>query len=125
MRDNIIDDFELGRMTKRSGLKWVLLDGSEVVESLPYGGDLDALRGVSRSVFPALNYHLSILAVFSVVILALGFLPLLTLAEAAVSDQRGRVFMFTSLASWSILNLQVFTQVILMRCYLLLTFRIM
>ena len=99
VRDNIIDDFELGRLTKRSGLKWVLMDGSEVVESLPYGGDLDALRGVSRSVFPALNYHLSILAVFSVVILALGFLPLLTLAEAAVSDQIERVFMFTSLAS--------------------------
>ena len=99
VKDNIIDDFELGRMTKRSGLTWVLMDGSEVVESLPYGGDLDALRGVSRSVFPALNYHFSILMVFSVVILALGFLPLLTLAEAAISDQNERAFMVTSLTS--------------------------
>ncbi len=99
VRDNIIDDFELGRMTKRSGLRWVLMDGSEVVESLPYGGDLDALRGVSRSVFPALNYHLSILAVFSIVILALGFLPLLTLADAAISNQGERGFVLISLVS--------------------------
>jgi hypothetical protein len=33
---NLFDDFELGRLIKRKGLKWMLFDGSNWVQVLAY-----------------------------------------------------------------------------------------
>ena len=78
LRDNAIDDFQLGRFIKKSKLKWMLLDGTDMVESLPYTNKRDAMNGISRSVFPALNYSVTTLLVFSIILLCITFIPLIT-----------------------------------------------
>ena len=65
-------------MTKRHGLKWVMLDGAECVEVLPSKGNVDALRNISRSIFPTFNYHISIFVLTSMVLAVLGFVPIIT-----------------------------------------------
>ncbi len=84
VRDNAIDDFQLGRFIKKSGLKWMLLDGTEMVESMPYKNTIDALNGISRSVFPALNYSISVLFIFSILLVCLTFIPLMTVGYGLI-----------------------------------------
>lgn len=80
-----IDDFELGRATKKRGLRWMLFNGANCVQVLPSKGNIDAFMCVSRSVFPAIYSRFSVLTLLSVVLLALGFLPLLTLGTSIMS----------------------------------------
>ena len=88
IKDNAIDDLELGRVIKRSGLRWVLLDGSEMVESLAYGGNLGAIKGIARSIFPALNYRVSILLVLTTVLMCVAILPIVHLVDIALLGAR-------------------------------------
>lgn len=80
-----IDDFELGRATKKRGLQWMLLEGVNCVQVLPAEGNIDAFRSVSRSVYPAIYHRFGVLALFSMAVLALGFLPPLTFAMNIMS----------------------------------------
>ena len=80
----LIGESNCGRMIKRIGLKWVLADGSGMVRSLSYEGNVEAFRGISRSVFPALNYRLSVLAALSFVLVICGFLPVSTLLARVI-----------------------------------------
>ena len=105
IKDNAIDDFELGRMIKRLGLKWVLTDGSGMVRSLSYGGNIAAFRGISRSVFPALNYRLSVLASMSFLLGICGFLPVSTLIARVVFGVVETQFVMYSALSLSLFSL--------------------
>ena len=104
IKDNAIDDFELGRMIKRIGLKWVLTDGSNMVKSLSYGGNILAFRGISRSVFPALNYRLSVLALLSFVLVLCGFLPISTLVARVILGVAETQFVMCSILSLSLFS---------------------
>ena len=50
IRNNRLDDFELGRNIKRNGLRWYLVDGSNMVKALPYHGNFEAMHGIARSI---------------------------------------------------------------------------
>ena len=95
LRDNAIDDFQLGRFIKKSKLKWMLLDGTDMVESLPYTNKRDAMNGISRSVFPALNYSVTTLLVFSIVLVCITFIPLITVGYGLMGT-------FTDSEYWTI-----------------------
>jgi len=69
------DDIELGRRVKRAGYKWGLYDGTKLLETRSYATDKQAIIGISRSVFPALNHSVSVLLIFSFALLMLGFYP--------------------------------------------------
>lgn len=101
---NPLDDFNLGRMAKKHGLKWMLFEGANSVEVLAYDGNLEAFKGISRSVFPAINYRVSIFLLFSANLLALGFLPLITLANGAVSDIEQTHLTLISIMSLSLVS---------------------
>jgi len=103
VKDNAVDDMELGRMTKREGLVWSLLDGGGLVTSLPYENNVDALKGISRSVFPALNYHVSLLVAFSILLLAIAYIPPYNFINEVISDQFSTGFFYLSLFSLSML----------------------
>ena len=103
IKDNAVDDMELGRMTKREGLIWNLLDGEGLVTSLPYENNGDALRGISRSVFPALNYHVSLLIAFSSLLLVIAYIPPYNFINEVISDQFRTGFFLVSLFSLSML----------------------
>ena len=85
IHDNMFDDFELGRLIKRRGLKWMLFDGANWVHVLAYKGNIDAFKAVSRSLFPAVYYRVSILMVISILIIGLGLLPPLTVLAGILS----------------------------------------
>ena len=103
IRVNAVDDMELGRITKREGLIWNLLDGDGLVTSLPYENNGDALRGISRSVFPALNYHVSLLVAFSTLLLVIAYIPPYNFINEVTSDQFRAGFFSVSLFSLSML----------------------
>lgn len=81
IRSNPFDDFELGRLIKKTGLTWTLFDGASRLRVLPYEGNKAAFRGVSRSLFPAFDFRVSVYALLLFMVICLGFLPLLTLAN--------------------------------------------
>ena len=105
IRDNPLDDFELGRMTKRSGLKWILFTGLNHVQVMPYKNNMEAFHGISRSIFPALDYRVSILVGLSMGIMFVGLLPLATLTLGILYIDYGKLITFlaaTSLLFFSI-----------------------
>ena len=105
VRDTNLDDFELGRLIKEQNFKWFLMHGKSQVVTLPYDDNLSAVRGISRSVFPALYYRLSLLLVMSFVLIIIGFIPLLTLVfEIFASDRSitGIAISFISFVSMAI-----------------------
>ena len=71
--DNPLDDFELGRLAKKVGLKWKLLKGTNQVRVLAYQGNRAAFRAISRSIFPVFYYRTSVFAALSAVVLGLVF----------------------------------------------------
>ena len=78
IRKTPLDDIELGRGIKKKGLKWILLDGVNSVQVLPYKGNADAFTSVSRSVFPFFSNRFNILGLLQV-FLILGLLSTLLL----------------------------------------------
>lgn len=102
VHDNAIDDFQLGRFVKKAGLKWMLFDGTDKVESMPYKNTLDALNGISRSVFPALNYSISVLLIFSVLLICLTFVPIMTITYALITSTATGIYWLISVLSLSV-----------------------
>ena len=76
IKNNILDDFNLGRMIKKHGYKWMLIDGTKHVESQMYENSKDTINGVSRSIFPALNYHISIFIITVGILILIGIVPI-------------------------------------------------
>ena len=103
IRNTPLDDFTLGRITKKLGLKWVLYQGTESVQTLGYKGDVEAFRGISRSVFPAINYRVSVFILFSVILMALSFLPLITLVASVLLTQQSTELLVLSTMSLSMI----------------------
>ena len=75
------------------------------MESQAYQGDVDAFRGISRSIFPALDYHLSIFAIFAVLLTLLALTPSYTLASGLFIGDGNRLFMIMSTVSLGMLSL--------------------
>ena len=85
VRNATLDDFELGRLIKEKKFKWFLMDANGQVKTLPYDNNLSAFKGISRSVFPALHYRISILLVLSCILMSIGFVPILTFGSEVFS----------------------------------------
>ena len=66
IKDLAVDDFGLGRLVKSSGLRWKLMDGTSIVSALPYSNLYDTVKGISRSLSPALDYRLSLIFSISI-----------------------------------------------------------
>ena len=79
IKDIAVDDFGLGRLIKKAGLYWTLKDGTHMVTALPYSGLWESVKGVSRSLAPALNYSFSLVALISIGLIVLFFVPVLYL----------------------------------------------
>ena len=79
-----LDDFCLGRKTKSKGLQWALFQGTGTVAVAASSSNRETIRSVSRSLFPALNYSLSVFVLLTLTFSAVGFLPLLTLVNGAL-----------------------------------------
>lgn len=99
IKDIAVDDFGLGRLIKKAGLYWTLKDGTHMVTALPYSGLWESVKGVSRSLAPALNYSFSLVALISIGLIVLFFVPVLYLYLGLTEkDYFGYAF-FVSLSS--------------------------
>ena len=54
----------------------LLIDGTKHVESQMYENSRDTIKGVSRSIFPALNYHISIFIIAVTILILIGIAPI-------------------------------------------------
>ena len=79
IKDIAVDDFGLGRLIKSSGLRWILKDGTSMVTSLPYNDMLETVKGISRSLAPALNYRISVILLVTLILMGLFFAPIFNL----------------------------------------------
>tara|TARA_Y100000588_G_scaffold163404_1_gene177511 strand:- start:697 stop:1857 length:1161 start_codon:yes stop_codon:yes gene_type:complete len=96
IKDEPLDDFSLGRMAKRMGLRRLIFQASDWVSVLPYQNSADAFRGVSRSVFPAMNYSVTVFLGLCVMLCSIGFLPISTIILTTVGFRESE---FTTLLS--------------------------
>lgn len=104
VRANPLDDFELGRLTKKLGLTWMLFEGVNHVQVLPYRNGVDAFRGISRSLYPAAYYSLTVLLLGSVTLLMLSFIPLYILLTGFGSVTRDFETMIIAGASIGVIS---------------------
>ena len=88
VRDQVADDFALGRSVKGAGLRWLFLDGRTSLRCRMYRGLSSAYRGLAKSLFPAFGNHVLFFA-FVWSWLAVVFLePPLVLASGALGFTR-------------------------------------
>ena len=111
--EHITEDMELGRLIKKHGFRWRMVDGGKVVDCRMYTNFSDAVNGISKSIFGALNYSVLLVLLFSMVLAALFCLPPLlvaahlagyTLSRAVVS--RAGTAIALALISWSAANIR-------------------
>lgn len=75
IRNNTLDDFELGRRIKSAGLRWRLVDATGRVFTEDYITSAETIDGIARSVFPAFRYNIPLFGVVWIGLFSLGVIP--------------------------------------------------
>ena len=69
IKDNPVDDFQLGRNIKRNKLRWILYDGAKRISTRTYKTNKDFISGYSKNIFPAVGYSISVfVSIFSILL---------------------------------------------------------
>ena len=105
LRENLLDDFELGREIKRNGLKWNLYDGSKDVTTRMYSRSREAFRGLSRSIFPVFDYRISVFILAVAILSSLAILPQLYIINYTLDGTSDELLVFLSYFSMIMLAL--------------------
>ena len=101
--NNPLDDFSLGRMVKKSGLKWLLFSGAGSVDVLAGKGNVDAFMSISRSLFPAINYSFMVFMLLFSLLFGMCFIPISTILGFDKLSSPGSEFVFISYISLSLI----------------------
>ncbi len=101
--NNPLDDFSLGRMVKKSGLKWLLFSGAGSVDVLAGKGNVDAFMSISRSLFPAINYSFMVFMLLFSLLFGMCFIPISTIVGFDKLSSPGSEFVFISYISLSLI----------------------
>jgi chlorobactene glucosyltransferase len=72
VKDHVCEDMALGRLIKARGFRWRLVDAGEVTECRMYTSLTEAVDGLSKTIFGALNFRILLILLFSL-LLALMF----------------------------------------------------
>lgn len=110
IKDLAVDDFGLGRLVKSSGLRWKLIDGTNIVSALPYSNLYDTVKGISRSLLPALDYRISLILSISIGLALLFYFPVLCLFW---SFSEGDYFGYRSILSFGSIILLLLSHLII------------
>ena len=73
----ILDDFELGRNISRNKLKLKMINGVKDIETFSYNSEKEALRGVSRTIFPFFYQSLIGFLILWFLFISMTFIPFL------------------------------------------------
>ena len=70
IKDNPVDDFQLGRNIKKNLFKWMLYDAAFRITTRTYNTNKDLISGYSKNIFPAVGYSISIFLIIFLILLS-------------------------------------------------------
>lgn len=68
VKDHVCEDMALGRLIKAKGFRWRLVDAGEVTECRMYTNLSEAVDGLSKTIFGALNFRILLIFLFSLLL---------------------------------------------------------
>ncbi len=102
----------LGRLIKAKGFRWRLVDAGEVTECRMYTSLSEAVDGLSKTIFGALNFRILLILLFSLLLGVMFCLPPWLLLKSLVTPlprplvRQAMIPVVLGLLSWRIANLR-------------------
>lgn len=84
VKNHVCEDMALGRLIKAKGFRWRLVDAGEVTQCRMYTGLREAVDGLSKTIFGALNFRIGVVLLFSLLLGLMFCLPLWLLLKSLV-----------------------------------------
>ena len=91
IRDNPVDDFQLGRNIKKNLFKWMLFDAAFRITTRTYNTNKDLISGYSKNIFPAVGYSISIFLVIFLILISFvlgSTIPIILYALGILQNQQ-------------------------------------
>ena len=77
IKDNILDDFELGRRITREGFNLKVFDGTDRISTFSYSSEKEAIDGLSKSIFPFFSNRIVPFFLLWILFMAMSIVPIL------------------------------------------------
>ena len=110
VKDHVCEDMALGRLIKAKGLRWRLVDAGDVTECRMYTNLSEAVNGLSKTIFGALNFRVLLILLFSLLLWLMFCLPPWLLLISLVNPiprplvRQALILVVLSLLSWRVAN---------------------
>ena len=91
IKDNPVDDFQLGRNIKKNLFKWMLYDAVFRITTRTYNTNKDLISGYSKNIFPAVGYSISIFVVIFLILISFvlgSTIPIILFALGILQNQQ-------------------------------------
>tara|TARA_B100000686_G_scaffold84516_1_gene91329 strand:+ start:671 stop:1864 length:1194 start_codon:yes stop_codon:yes gene_type:complete len=91
IKDNPVDDFQLGRNIKKNLFKWMLYDAAFRITTRTYNTNKDLISGYSKNIFPAVGYSISIFFVIFLILISFvlgSTIPIILFALGILQNQQ-------------------------------------
>ncbi|MBU93181.1 MAG: hypothetical protein CL723_01150 [Chloroflexi bacterium] len=91
IKDNPVDDFQLGRNIKKNMFKWMLYDAAFRITTRTYNTNKDLISGYSKNIFPAVGYSISIFLIIFLILISFvlgSTIPIILYALGILQNQQ-------------------------------------
>lgn len=105
IKDNPVDDFQLGRNIKKKKLKWNLYDGEKRISTRTYNSNKEFVRGYAKNIFPAVGYSISIFLSIFLILLSFVLFSTLPIALYLMGMEQNSEFIILSVTLFILLTL--------------------
>lgn len=112
VKDHVCEDMAIGRKIKEKGFRWRVVDAGEVSDCRMYTGLKDAVDGLSKTIFGAVNFRVLVVLFFSLLLGVMFCLPPWLLLRALsepldpVIVRQAFTVIVLSFLTWEIANLR-------------------
>ena len=79
IKDNILDDFELGRSITREGFNLKIFDGTDRISTFSYSSEREAIDGLSKSIFPFFSNRVVPFFLLWILFMSMSIVPVLVI----------------------------------------------
>jgi len=79
IKDDILDDFELGRSITREGFNLKVFDGTDRISTFSYSSEREAIDGLSKSIFPFFSNRVVPFFLLWILFMAMSIVPVLVI----------------------------------------------
>ena len=113
IKDNPVDDFQLGRNIKRNKLRWTLYDGAKRISTRTYKTNKDFISGYSKNIFPAVGYSISVFVSIFLILLSFVLFSTIPMILYLIGMEQNAEFIILSITllillilSWTIVTIR-------------------